>query len=465
MILLKAKYNSTFNELLIKLFLFLLPFMLPYALRNSIISYASHVSVYIILIVLFLKSCKNNYLQTNKCVMFLLIVELIWVSITLFNAVRLYLIFGEIGGEDTFKAIQGPMYFHLFMFASFYSLTFLFKNTDNVGEIIDSTMNFLVNIEIVIGLFQLLIIFNFPLVSQFYDFFNIGEILCTSSFLKTMHRISLSGSEPASLGVLICILFLPYLISKRKYLKKRRDFYISNVRIVFFLIFLFFSYSTTAYVIFIIQILCFGIRKISYIKKYAKKLFFFGMIFLLCVSSLMIPNVRRSVINSEIYQSIQYVAINKLTDTSNQSTTHRWTSIINDLKVFQEFPLLGVGDGNQGFRYATNIPSYMAKNPKTQEMIEGDYGVVNGGPFLFAILSGFGIVGLIPFILWLIEYFKYIRKDVYFKKQYLYEWFKISFPSIIITLMTGGMRLEVIFILSFPFISKIRETKNKSLLN
>lgn len=87
---------------------------------------------------------------------------------------------------------------------------------------------------------------------------------------------------------------------------------------------------------------------------------------------------------------------------NNNSTVVRASTVVNDIKVFEEFPLTGIGDGMQGYRFNQNAPSWVLYNPYTQEMLDGSLGIIEGGGNFFpSFLSGYGLIGILILILFL----------------------------------------------------------------
>jgi O-antigen ligase len=78
-------------------------------------------------------------------------------------------------------------------------------------------------------------------------------------------------------------------------------------------------------------------------------------------------------------------------------------------KVFETYPVLGVGLGNTGFFYLKMLPAYGYRLPETIRIINGSPQFPNPKNLWFRILAETGIVGFLVFILWLIVMAKEAR--------------------------------------------------------
>lgn len=105
--------------------------------------------------------------------------------------------------------------------------------------------------------------------------------------------------------------------------------------------------------------------------------------------------------------SLKYLIFAKIQDTDNLSTMMRSSTIINDMRIFMNFPLLGVGDGIQGYYYNENIPKEFLVSPEVTDVYKGKSGIIDGGGAFFpCFLSAYGILGLF-FLIPLIQKYLY----------------------------------------------------------
>ena len=146
-------------------------------------------------------------------------------------------------------------------------------------------------------------------------------------------------------------------------------------------------------------------------------------------------------VNSDFYRTIQSV-LGKISDTGNQSTAYRNSTIINDIEIFKDYPIFGVGDGNQGFFYAQNLPFWVLASGSTEALfaLSGNIGVLNGGAFLPSIISGYGVLGCVLFGSWIVACVRmaFANKE---RMRHYYSLFIIAmFASIPICWMAEGFQ-------------------------
>jgi O-antigen ligase len=71
-------------------------------------------------------------------------------------------------------------------------------------------------------------------------------------------------------------------------------------------------------------------------------------------------------------------------------------------KVFEKYPLLGVGLGNSGFFFLDTLPAYGYRLPETIRIVNGSPQFPNPKNFWIRLLSETGIAGFLVFVLWLL---------------------------------------------------------------
>lgn len=108
----------------------------------------------------------------------------------------------------TFRKTFILWFFGAFVIFSLYIIGHSFKND------IEKTLDIICVIMIVIGVVRLLIIHGFPVVGNLYDAFDFLDILQDSSYIKLTRRICLTASEAAHITPIVCILLLPFAMSK-----------------------------------------------------------------------------------------------------------------------------------------------------------------------------------------------------------------------------------------------------------
>lgn len=271
-----------------------------------------------------------------------------------------------------------------------FMLSFLERKT--LSKIINT---FLI-IWIVFGIWQILVFqVNNQAMWTVYDKMDFLKIIGgdAATFQRIRHnygnfRFYGFASEPASNCILISAFLLPYLFYKntrKGYLLKTRIFY--WVITIFVLTFSFLTKSSSVYVGIVIDFVCMFVFLIKNNKIKGSTIVAAACILVLLVGiGFAIPATRKIILNDFLL---------KIIDTSNYSTQHRYSTIYNDIIIFFKSPIFGIGDGNQGYFYASNvIGTWMSRNAETQMAIKGDMGLVSGGASIPAFLSGFGASGL-----------------------------------------------------------------------
>lgn len=435
---------------LVWLFVFSLALLSPLSIQFVAFNSFSHYVIVLIILSVILNGYKERKLYLSNDSGFFVLMVLAWLGITLIDSIIYHSTFGEINGQDTFHAILGSCYFHVFFCISFLCIMKFMKSTKAYLSI-DKAMDAIIIFSISIGIIQLGILYNIPGFKSLYDIINLPQFLATSDFVILTGRIFLTGSEPASLGIILCVLIMPYLFMQ---IETGVSVKSNRIKLITCYFFAFLSKSTTVYVIIVILTATYLIKsQLNKEENVKAKIFLilFAAIILLLLIFFIFNNL--SILDflgskDDVY-SVRYILINKAFDSNNQSSTHRWTTTVNDLAIFREYPLLGVGDGNQGFFYNKNIGTSFSANTKTQEFLRGEAGVVNGGAFFFAILSGCGILGLIPFFGFMKRYLSRYRRSLSATKYSL--WLSYAIAPIILELLTGAMNMTIVFILTIPF--------------
>lgn len=189
-----------------------------------------------------------------------------------------------------------------------------------------------------------------------------------------------------------------------------------------------------------------------------------NIVFLIGVAILIVFSVFLVFPNITVWDEIDYLLTKKITDTSgNLSTAYRMSTVVNDLYTFITYPIIGVGNGNQGFLYNTtmNLPVVKENFIMSYEIIDamnGKRGLLNGGAFTPAFISGYGIIG----VLFLLKFLKRCKSRINnctsemgsFKYMYI-----IGGITFIITGIAGvGLNgnFAVMFVCSLPVMADSR---------
>ena len=213
-----------------------------------------------------------------------------------------------------------------------------------------------------------------------------------------------------------------------------------------------------------------GMRDNESIKRY-KKLFisFLALALSALLVTFMISGLQNKTNDEEsaFMKTINYFLVEKLTDEGNMSTAMRMSTVTNDIKCLYKYPILGIGNGNQGFHFNENIPDWIrySGSPEVNDALTGKIKVVSGGPFLMAFISGYGILGVILLLIYIIKSNIEIKKN---KENlgYLYYMYHISIISFLVGSVVGFGLIEnqvAIFILSIPLFGNMLKDKQELL--
>ena len=445
-------YSKSINKNNILLFLVVLSFMflMPLSLRTQFAGHCGQLFGYITIVYVIYSGLKTNNLKISVSEAFIFLIVIYWVVLSIINSIRLFNVYGVFSGENTFTAPLGSLYFHLFYMVLFIAYVCLIRSCTDVEYNLRRAINFIIWIQIILGIIQLFVIYGFPVFRYFYDIINTFDFLSKSSFLISMSRITMTGSEPASMGSALGVISFPYLFTIIKESDNPKEKTHCWIKFIVLLVLAYFSKSTTVFFIIALTTMFFIICLLKE-KKTSKSKALVGIALALLVSIVLFFSFVGGLIffNGKVFENLYYYLIVKPSDTGNMSTMHRLSTIVNDVAIIIKHPIMGVGDGNQGFTYGQNVPRFMLINPKSQDLAKGVTGVVNGGAWFWAILSGYGLIGVFPFACW---FFSSYRKRIKALREnvFLYNFYIFALPAIIFTLLTGAMEPKMLFVLSIP---------------
>lgn len=348
---------------------------------------------------------------------------------------------GNVYGQSTLKIFVEYFVKYTFLFLIIL-YNFLMLNKERLQKVIQ-----ILFIETVVGcvviLLQILLLL-FEKFSGVYDLINILNLLPSSSFIINLNRICGFGYEPSYFCLFHLFISFPvlmYLITQKKINSTIPIIFIGIITLGTFL-----TKSSTVYIAFIIMLiimLCIYFKKISARNRLC---IVCGGIAVLLVILTIKPT--RQIVISIIF---------KIFDINNLSTVYRYSTIFNDIMCFLNFPFFGVGDGNQGFFYNENILNSVFNNPESMEIqcaLNGVWGILNGGPFIFSLISGFGVVGIIVFVKIIINNIS-LAKD----QKYLSYYLLSLIPILTCSLVSFSIDFNYIFIFILCLPSCLKEEK------
>ena len=229
------------------------------------------------------------------------------------------------------------------------------------------------------------------------------------AYLTTLDRgITFFGSEPASASDL-CFIIIPFIlfsISNNK--GKKKLLYV--IELVLMAVLFLLSNSSSALISFIFVCLAYMTLYVFHLR--LTKLVMVGAFAIGAVVAVLYSlDISTSNKISSDKNSFEYIVLGKILDKDNMSTATRVSTVINDMKIFYDYPLTGVGDGNQGYYYEKNIPTWVLPSAEVQERLHGPKVSNGGGNFFACYLSAYGLVGIIVFLLFLKKYIQSYRQS------------------------------------------------------
>ena len=434
-----------------KLYIFCLPlgrlFDLPFGdFYDKVITQFSTLLMLIGVFMLLIEN-KKLFSQRNKYFVhiyfFMLIFSLLAASVFTFTLDNQY--------ESPFSAILGDIILYFFVLLSIFYNTYCLSNYVSLREVY-KMFNFQVILLLLVGYSQLLGMIGFSIP---YDILSTIFSLRELSWLSSVDRgVTFFGSEPSSAS-LLCFVVIPYLYSC---IKEE-----SGVKRVFFIIaLLLFTFLILCSNSSQLLILFFGSAIVflwACFKSISKIFYFFSFTggFIFALAYLNTESV--SSVSNYDTKSIEYAILGKIVDRENLSTAMRASTVINDFKVFFDYPLTGVGDGIQGFFYAENQPSWTKSSSEVSELISTHTIPNGGGNFFPSYISAYGFIGIIFLVLFIRRYKYLYRTSILLQDKRIDLIFQIS---IILFLFAGwhvvGIKQSetMIFILSLPCVSSLK---------
>lgn len=452
------------------IYILLLPFVMSFSIYFSFVSELfgtlgknfSVIPHMVGMLVILYEIFKERKIKTNKLINILFLFVLYLNFSSIISAVYRSETLGVLYGETTYDATKGMIIYYTVVFLIFY-YNYLILSRFTSKEL-DRIMKYVVNLILLIGYLQIATLIN-PFFGKLLDLIDVFDVIRNSDFLLFMDRITLSGSEPATISLIMNVFLVPYILSKIL----QSDDKLGNItKLALCLPILFFSRSSSVYIMTILNFLIF---LYLYFKPFTLSYFsirkiIFNVIVatILSLSLLVALNSNTTFDNNEIVQKINYLTFEKISDENNQSTLTRMSTVINDLKIFGKYPVFGIGNGMQGYFYNEHLESEYFYSQEVLNLYNGKSGIVNGGPFLPAFISGYGLIGIFFFVIVMKGFVDLAKK----RKRELASYYYMFIMSSITFLIGGFMTADIIsnyiaiFCMSLPFL-KINNEKSEGI--
>lgn len=376
-----------------------------------------------------------------------------------FMATVMQYTYGSIGSDTAFDAfISMAVYYSQYVFMFFYNKeVFCILSKKELEDVLKYEMWFL----LVLGYIQI-IAYNFGgIVGLLYDRLDLFDVFADA---KSLGKLTLTRAEGAASGGVIGILVLPYLLSG---IINNEKHFSEIVQILLWLPVIFFTKSSTAYLLITLVLvgfvlICIQKTKVAIPRKTVYTLLVVCLTLCVC---LLFGEVFTGLVPDFIGDEIQYLLTEKMTDMSNGSTVSRTVPFVTNFGAFKEYPILGVGNGCQGYFYIKYFPSW-AKNVSSSDVMVFYRGaqerIVNGALFFPSILSGYGIVGTLLIAVYVIKSHKVFKSKADSLGRFKY-FYLLSLLPIILYGFQGEFAGEyfIFFLLSIPYMRVCETTKDK----
>lgn len=347
---------------------------------------------------------------------------------------------GSYAGETAFSGILGmEIYFFQYVLIIAYNRrVFHILSEDEIKRVLSCACWALM----ILGYYQALVLIFGGVFRSILESIDVCHILWPE---KSMWKLSLTGREGASAGSIFAIFVLPFLLDCLLEDKKR----ITIIQIVFWIPLLIMMQSSSAYLMTAATLFGYLMCKFSGDKKKRTLAVFGGAV------AVIIVILFGDVFLELLPQDVKYLMFEKALDMKNGSTVARVVPFVTNWKAFLQEPIIGVGNGLQGYYYVEYFPEW-AKNVAGSDVMTfyntAQKTIINGGLFFPGLLSGYGIVGLML----IFNIGRIIRgrlKEMKNAGCFAYNYFKIAVWAIVVC----GFQSEfagnyvIWFVLGLPF--------------
>ncbi len=311
-------------------------------------------------------------------------------SITsLLMAIVLYSEAGTIAGERTIGATSKKILFSIayIVFVFYGSEVWKLLKKQEIEKIIDIS----INISLFIGLLQILIIYGFGPATGLYNIINKAFNAWSVELIVRTSRIALLTNEPAYAASYITAFLIPFLLSKFLYDGASGK---HLLKLFLCVIVLYFTKSTTGYVLLIVDFVVFLAIYVFVGGNKHKRRIAGGLCILLVLIVVVVIVLQNVTVSSTVGQ-----VLDKLLNADNGNSGDRKAMISANMNMLKNYPIFGVGNGNQGFFYRQSVSSLFSSTYTGKHAFERAGEILfDGGPFWLAFLSGYGLVGIILLI-------------------------------------------------------------------
>lgn len=447
--------HCQFNANLYKLYVFCLPLgrFIELPLSDFLNKIFTQFSTLIMLVGMFCLLLQHN-IRTQKRLKPIVTFYVFMAFYSFLASVVLLLVFLD--------PIESPLYsclndiiLYFFALMSIYYNYFNLTHNVNIKQLFP-IFNLQIIILLIVGYMQWGAMLGNNLCLSSYSFLSSVFALRELDWLTVLERgVTFWGSEPASASIL-CFWTIPYMTTSILYSSKlKRGFFIlANILLCILILS---SNSSSLLILYAANILLFTMIAL---KLKLKRIFFVFSCFLgfIIATFYCLDLNLKSNINNNDSQSFSYVIYGKVVDRQNPSTAMRASTIINDMKIFYDYPFTGVGNGNQGFFYRKNMAFWVQSSEEVQNIMYSTTTIANGGGNFFpAYISGFGLIGIFILIIFIWKYHKIYKSSFLQENVQLKTIFEIGMILFLFSswYVVGIKQNEtIIFLLCLPFVAQ-----------
>lgn len=448
--------NNHISANIYKLYVLCLPFgrLFDLSLGDFLNKVITQFSTWIMLLGCLVLLLKNRSLINSRNKFFLEMYTYMAISSFLMAIVLFFVLNNQY--ESPLSFIVGDIVLYFLVILSIFYNSYCLSHLISFPTIY-KIFNWQIVILLVVGYAQLFGMLGF---SAPYNALSSIFALRELSWLQDVDRgVTFFGSEPSSAAIL-CFIVIPYLYSSIQLENgvKKLKYIIALVLFAFLVLcsnssqFLILFFGSAA----LFMWSCFRpFKKIFYYVSFAVGLFF-------AIAYVSAENI--AIINNTDRETLEYVVLGKVVDRENGSTAMRASTVINDVKVFMNYPITGVGDGNQGYFYAANQPSWTLSSREVSEIVTTHAIPNGGGNFFPAFISAYGLIGIIALLLFIFKYRKLYKNSFLMNDKRVDTIFQIAMILFLFASwhVVGIKQSEtIIFILSLPCVRLISNRVNK----
>lgn len=441
-------------------YVFALPFMLFPPVQTVLGAAAGYASNPLLLmmvgILLWLAMGRARLpVQKNPLLKKLVIFSVAMVALSLATSLALYTVLGPLNGENTLRASL-PNDFYMLLSIVMFGYNFLVMKTLRL-QTLDRIIMALTVVLLVTGYMQIAVLAELPGAAVIYDKLNFMGWLLDAETITRYERVCAVSSEPSHFGLTLATIVCPYVFS-RLLLAERRECRKYWTCFVLMLPPLAMTLSSTAYLGVMIDMAAFAVLWIYRKYRFSGKKIELKKLAVLAAGAVLVL-----ILLLKLTPLGYYVGSKISLQNGSLASTIRYSTVLTDLNAFKHYPITGIGNGNQGYFYNETTLSYAPEEYwgyyEFADRLDGSMGIVSGGAFLPAFLSGYGLIG-VAFLIWLfVACLRAARKipEEYRVYQYMYYIGMASF----LVLSTATIALEgnfrEMFLLSIPLLGAMQE--------